>query len=298
MAPFTPKTSCPVCNSSAIHQVLTCKDYTVSKELFDIWECKKCSLRFTNPVPDETAIGPYYQSDAYISHSDSGKGLINKLYKVARNYTLTWKLNLVKHKSRLQTGRLLDIGAGTGAFVNTMAKAGWNCTGLEPDAGARKVAKKNYGLTLQPPENLFNLPEQSFDVITLWHVLEHVHQLHEYIAQIKRILKPGGIVLIAVPNYTSKDAQHYREFWAAYDVPRHLYHFSPQAMRTLVELHAMEVRETTPMRLDAYYISMLSERYKTGKSKLSGAIWNGFNANMEGGEDKEKYSSLVYIITI
>lgn len=287
---------CPVCKSNATKQVLTCMDYTVSKQRFDIWECSNCTLRFTYPVPDEKAILPYYQSDAYISHSDSGKGLINKLYKGARNYTLKWKLQLVKHKSRLQTGRLLDIGAGTGAFVNTMAEAGWNGVGLEPDAGARKLAKKNYGITLQSPENLFALPEQSFDVITMWHVLEHVHRLHEYMEQIKKLLKSGGVALIAVPNYTSKDAQHYGEFWAAYDVPRHLYHFSPQAMRKLVELHGMEIRETTPMRLDAYYIAMLSERYKTGKGNLLGAVWNGFNANMEGGEDKEKYSSLVYVV--
>lgn len=287
---------CPVCKSSESKQVLTCKDYTVSEENFDIWECSSCTLRFTWPVPDEKAIGHYYQSDAYISHSNSSKGLINKLYKGARNYTLTWKLDLVKIKARLQTGKLLDIGAGTGAFMNTMAKAGWNCIGLEPDAGARKIAKKNYGITLQPSENLFALPEQSFDVITMWHVLEHVHKLHEYIEHIKKLLKPGGIALIAVPNYTSKDAQHYGKFWAAYDVPRHLYHFSPKAMQTLIELHGMEVRETKPMRLDAYYISMLSEQYKTGKRNLLGAVWNGFSANMEGGEDKEKYSSLVYVV--
>lgn len=288
--------ACPVCKSNATRQVLTCRDYTVSKENFDIWECSNCTLRFTWPVPDEKAIAPYYQSDTYISHSDSGKGLINKFYKGARNYTLKWKLQLVKSVARLQTGKLLDIGAGTGAFVNTMAKAGWNCTGLEPDAGARKVAKKNYGITPQASENLFTLPEQSFDVITMWHVLEHVHRLHEYIEQIKFLLKPGGIALIAVPNYTSKDAEHYGPFWAAYDVPRHLYHFSPQAMRTLVEMHGMEVRETKPMRLDAYYIAMLSENYKTGKSNLMGAVWNGFNANMAGNEDKEKYSSLIYVV--
>ena len=213
-------TICPVCKSSTTTQVLTCKDYTVSKENFNIWQCGKCTLRFTWPVPDERAIGHYYQSDAYISHSDTGKGLINKLYKGARNYTLKWKLQLVKIKSRLNTGRLLDIGAGTGVFINTMSEAGWNCVGLEPDAGARKVAKKNYGITLQLPETLFTLPEQSFDVITMWHVLEHVHRLHEYIEQIKNLLKPAGIALIAVPNYTSKDAQHYQQFWGgSVDVP-------------------------------------------------------------------------------
>jgi SAM-dependent methyltransferase len=287
---------CPVCKSAATKQVLTCTDYTVSKQPFNIWECSTCTLRFTYPAPDEKAILPYYQSDAYISHSDSSKGLINKLYKGARSYTLKWKLQLVKNKARLQTGRLLDIGAGTGAFVNTMAEAGWNGVGLEPDAGARKLAKKNYGITLQPSENLFLLPEQSFDVVTMWHVLEHVHRLHEYVDQIRKLLKSGGVALIAVPNYTSKDAQHYGKFWAAYDVPRHLYHFSPAAMRKLAELHRMDVRETTPMRLDAYYIAMLSEKYKAGKGNLLKAVWSGFNANMEGGEDKEKYSSLVYVI--
>lgn len=288
--------ACPVCASNQLHKALTCKDYTVSKEEFDIWECAACTLRFTYPVPGEDSIGPYYQSDAYISHSDSGKGLINSLYKKARTYTLQWKLKLVQKESSLQTGRLLDIGAGTGAFLNTIKDAGWNGSGLEPDAGARKVAKDNYGLELQSPELLFALPKNQFDVITMWHVLEHVHRLHEYIEQIKQVLKPQGVALIAVPNYTSKDARHYKQFWAAYDVPRHLYHFSPKAIRMLVQAHGLKVADTVPMKLDAFYIAMLSEQYKNGKGNLPAALWNGLQSNLYGAMHKEAYSSLVYVL--
>lgn len=288
--------ACPVCNSMATQKVLSCKDYTVSQQTFDIWQCNNCTLRFTYPVPDEHAIGAYYQSDAYISHSDSGKGIINKLYKTARSYTLQWKLKLVKKESRLQTGKLLDIGSGTGAFLNTMKGAGWDVTGLEPDGGARDVAQKNYSLQLQSTDQLFHLPENQFDVVTMWHVLEHVHRLHEYIDQIKKILKPNGVALIAVPNYTSDDAEHYGKHWAAYDVPRHLYHFSPKSIRTLMELHGLKVSSTKPMKLDAYYIAMLSEQYQNSKGNLLAAAWHAFQSNQHASRNKEKYSSLVYVL--
>ncbi len=291
---------CPCCGSQSISKALVCKDYTVSNELFEVWQCAECAMRFTQHVPAQEAIGPYYQSDTYISHSDTGKGLENKLYKIARNYTLNWKLNLVKRHTglNLKTGTLLDIGAGTGAFLNKVGNfANWSVTGLEPDAGARKVCNEKYHLRLEASEKLFDLPSEKFDAVTMWHVMEHVHQLHDYMEQIKRVLKKDGVAFIALPNYTSKDATIYAEYWAAYDVPRHLYHFSPSAVRKLAAAHGLKVTTTKPMWLDAFYIAMLSEQYKNEKSNLLAAFLNGLKSNWNALRNKDTCSSLVYIIT-
>ena len=212
MGLFITRTSCPCCGSVDIAKALGCKDFTVSNEIFDIVECGSCTLRFTQSVPDQAAIGAYYQSDSYISHNDTEKGLINKLYIKARNYTLSWKMKLLDKSAGNQEfkRKLLDIGAGTGAFLDKAQHSGWEVTGLEPDEGARKNCFDKYGIQCELSENLFRLPSQKYDAVTMWHVLEHVHQLHEYIDQIKRVLKPGGVALIALPNYTSKDAEEYK----------------------------------------------------------------------------------------
>ncbi|MCW3090277.1 MAG: class SAM-dependent methyltransferase [Ferruginibacter sp.] len=290
--------SCPCCGSNSIAKVLACKDYTVSRAVFEIWECADCTMRFTQDVPDQDSIGPYYQSDAYISHTDTEKGMVNKLYKLARSYTLNWKMAMVKKslKAGVQTGALLDIGTGTGAFLHKASTAGWEVTGLEPDEGARKICKEKYGLETEAPWKLFELPGAKFDVVTMWHVLEHVHQLHEYMDQVKRVLKPHGVALIALPNYTSADARHYAAYWAAYDVPRHLYHFSPKAVEILVKHHGMKLESAKPMWLDAFYIALLSEGYKTGKGNLAGALANGLQSNLHAIQNKSTCSSLVYII--
>ncbi len=292
------RTSCPCCSSTSIQKVLACKDYTVSNEIFDVWECAGCSIRFTQDVPNQDTIGPYYKSDTYISHSDTEKGLINKAYKVARNYTLNWKIKLVKGRlgNRLKNGTLLDIGTGTGAFLHKAAQSGWLVTGLEPDAGARKICQEKYNLQAETPGQLFNLPSEQFDVVTMWHVLEHVHQLHEYMDQIKRVLKKDGVALIALPNYTSLDAQHYKAHWAAYDVPRHLYHFSPLAVDKLTAQHGLKLVDSVPMWLDAFYIAMLSEEYKTGQGNLLVAVLKGLQSDINAFKNKTTCSSLVYII--
>lgn len=290
--------SCPCCGGTSIQKVLACKDYTVSNEMFDVWECAACSVRFTQYAPDQDSIAPYYKSDTYISHSDTGKGLINKAYKVARNYTLNWKIKLVKSKlgNRSQNGTLLDIGIGTGAFLHKAAQSGWSVTGLEPDAGARKICKDKYNLRAETPDKLFYLPSEKFDVVTMWHVLEHVHQLHEYMDQIRRVMKKDGVALIALPNYTSLDAQQYKAHWAAYDVPRHLYHFSPLAVDKLTAQHGLKLVDSVPMWLDAFYIAMLSEEYKNGKGNLVAAVLKGLQSNINAYKNKATCSSLVYII--
>ena len=298
MGLFITRTSCPCCGSVDIAKALGCKDFTVSNEIFDIVECGSCTLRFTQSVPDQAAIGAYYQSDSYISHTDTEKGLINKLYIKARNYTLNWKMKLLDKSVGNQEfkRKVLDIGAGTGAFLDKAQHSGWEVTGLEPDEGARKICFDKYGIQCESSENLFRLPSQKYDAVTMWHVLEHVHQLHEYIDQIKRVLKPGGVALIALPNYTSKDAEEYKSFWAAYDVPRHLYHFSPQAMVFFASQHGMNLESMRPMWLDAFYIAMLSEEYKNKKGNLLAALWNGLKSNVFALKDKRLCSSLVYLL--
>ncbi len=291
-------TLCPFCNSDAIHPIMAAKDYTVSNTAFEIWHCDTCTNRFTQSVPDIHHIGAYYQSAAYISHSDTAKGLINKLYHWVRGYTLGRKRRLIQKVSGLNQGTLLDIGAGTGAFVTTMLQAGWKVTGLEPDSIARENAKQKHGIDLRSAEDIYNLPSSSYDVITLWHVLEHVHDLHGYFSQFGTLLKPGGKLVIAVPNYTSKDAAIYGTHWAAWDVPRHLYHFSPKGMELIANQHKFNLASIHPMWFDAFYVSMLSEQYKNGKSNLLGALLSGISSNLTALGDKRRCSSLIYVFNL
>ncbi|HYF31445.1 MAG TPA: class I SAM-dependent methyltransferase [Chitinophagaceae bacterium] len=287
-------TSCPLCNSGKIHKALTAKDHTVSGELFDIWECDDCGARFTQDVPDADSIGRYYQSENYISHSNTKRGLINKVYHQVRKITLDQKKKLVQKVTRREKGKLLDIGAGTGLFVETMRKAGWDATGLEPDATARAKAKE-MNIALDDTAALFQLQGGQFDAITMWHVLEHVHAIHDYLQHIRTILKHGGMLLIAVPNYTSADAKAYGEYWAAYDVPRHLYHFSPGSMQALFKKHRMHFIGTYPQWFDSYYVSLLSERYKTGKLGVIKGSLNGLRSNIAARGAATRCSSVIYV---
>ncbi len=287
-------TFCPNCQSARIHFFLDAKDYTATAEVFPIWECDECSLRFTQDAPLKNESDRYYQSDQYISHSDTKKGLTNKMYHLVRSITLNQKRKLIQKLTGLKKGTLLDIGAGTGLFAKTMVQAGWEVTALEPDEKARAKAQE-VGVSLNDPSILFSQQASTFDVITLWHVLEHVHELHEYLAQIKTLLKPGGKLIIAVPNYTSRDAAYYKEYWAAYDVPRHLYHFSPDAMNNLLSSHGCRLVSMHPQWFDSFYVSILSEKYKTGKPGLLAGAWQGLKSNMTAMKDRKRCSSLIYV---
>ena len=290
-------TQCPVCGSNAIHPLLTVKDYTVSGEPFVIWQCADCTLRFTQDVPDEEAIGAYYKSPDYISHTNTSKGLINKLYQRVRQLTLQQKANLIATNTKSTGRNLLDVGCGVGAFMHTMQQAGWSVTGIEPDADTRQLAKQTYGLDLLEPAALFSLPDHSFDVITLWHVLEHVHSLHSYVERLKELLAPGGKIFIAVPNYQSVDAGIYGLAWAAYDVPRHLYHFTPMAMQALMEQHGLTILAKKAMPFDSFYISLLSSKYRNGRTNWLGAFVNGLRSNMAAAANIDKCSSVIYIVS-
>ncbi|MGZ3852620.1 MAG: class I SAM-dependent methyltransferase [Flavisolibacter sp.] len=288
-------TKCPVCNSADINPLLSVKDHSVSKEEFVIWQCGECSLRFTQDAPNEASIGSYYQSADYISHSNTNEGLINNLYQKVRNYTLNKKAGLVISRTTKQ-GKLLDLGAGIGAFVNTMKQKGWDTTGIEPDEGARQQAKKLFNIELKETDSLQQLKENSFDAITLWHVLEHVHQLHPYIQRLSALLKPTGKLFIAVPNYQSLDGSIYKTYWAAYDVPRHLYHFTPKAIDVLMREHGLRLIAKRPMWFDSFYISLLSSKYKNGKTNWLGAGVAGVRSNLKTLFNKDYCSSIVYII--
>lgn len=296
MSNFIHYTACPVCGSEGLKPALSAKDYTVSGKLFAIVECKSCSLRFTQDVPDANSIAPYYQSENYISHSNTSKGIINRLYQSVRKKTLRQKRKLITKATGISRGNLLDVGSGTGAFLNEMKQQGWQVTGLEPDAGAKAVARQLYGLELSGISQFYQLPSASFDAITLWHVLEHVHDLAAYIQQLKFLLKPEGKIFIAVPNYTSKDAAVYKEYWAAYDVPRHLYHFSPNSIQLLVEKNGLKLIDQKGMWYDSFYISMLSSKYKNGSASLIAAFFNGLRSNITAMGDVKRCSSVIYLI--
>jgi 2-polyprenyl-3-methyl-5-hydroxy-6-metoxy-1,4-benzoquinol methylase len=290
-------TECPSCYSPHITKSLTATDHTVSNESFEIWHCNSCTLRFTQNVPSQDSIGRYYQSENYISHTDTNKGIVNRLYRLVRRLTLKSKRNTVSSFTRLKKGTLLDVGAGTGAFASFMQQSGWSVSAIEPDSQARKKAADLYSIQLDDSSMLFEFGENRFDAITLWHVIEHVHSLHEYLDQLKKTLKPGGAIFIAVPNYTCYDAGLYKEFWAAYDTPRHLYHFSPASMRKLLESHGLQLQNIQPMWLDSFYVSLLSEKYRSGHENLVKGFWNGAVSNFQALFNKEKASSLIYIIS-
>jgi 2-polyprenyl-3-methyl-5-hydroxy-6-metoxy-1,4-benzoquinol methylase len=276
--------------------VLSAKDHTVSGETFAIMECGECTLRFTQDVPAGGAMAPYYQSEQYISHSNTTKGLINRLYQRVRRKTLRRKRRMVQRVTGLPKGSLLDVGSGTGAFVHEMEKNEWQVMGLEPDAGARNTAKELYGVMLNDISDITRLRDSSADAITLWHVLEHIHDLQGCVQQLKRILKDNGRLFIAVPNYTSTDAAIYKEYWAAYDVPRHLYHFSPRSMQVLMEKNGLSIKQYKPMWYDSFYISMLSTKYKHGKIRMISSFWNGLRSNLNALGNSKKCSSVIYVI--
>jgi 2-polyprenyl-3-methyl-5-hydroxy-6-metoxy-1,4-benzoquinol methylase len=288
---------CPVCNSDLIQEQLIAKDHTVSENNFSIWQCNNCTARFTQDVPAQDAIGVYYASDNYISHSDTKKGIINSLYHMVRKRTMVSKRKLVINETGIQQGSILDIGCGTGAFLNTMKDGGWKIAGIEPDTVARNKAAELYNIQPGEPAKLFELETGSFNAITMWHVLEHVHDLHAYIKQIETLLAPNGKLFIAVPNYTSKDAGIYKEHWAAYDVPRHLYHFSPQSMKNLLSQHGLKLAAVKPMWFDSFYVSMLSEQYRNGKGSIIKAFFNGFISNLKVLSDIKKCSSVIYLVS-
>jgi 2-polyprenyl-3-methyl-5-hydroxy-6-metoxy-1,4-benzoquinol methylase len=280
---------CPSCGSKQLVAHLEVKDHFLSKESFELLKCADCHLLATFPRPSLESIGSYYKSENYISHSSTKKGVVNRVYNFVRNYTLNKKFKLI---SSLTTGRsLLDVGAGSGHFVKRMQNGGFHVQGLEPDYDARQTALSLNGIELEELALLSTIPAETKDVVTMWHVLEHVYHLNADLDRIVEVLKSDGVLVIAVPNYMSFDATYYQSFWAAYDVPRHLYHFEPDSLIPLIEKKGLRCEQVLPMKFDSYYVSMLSEKYKGGS--LMNALRIGWLSNWK--DKGGKSSSQIYI---
>jgi 2-polyprenyl-3-methyl-5-hydroxy-6-metoxy-1,4-benzoquinol methylase len=278
-------------NFSKNHFFLKVKDHSVSGETFELFRNDDLDMLATFPKPELDKLGAYYESDDYISHTDGKRSLFERAYHFIKGIALRNKVDLI-NKCQKEKGSLLDIGAGTGDFLAAAKSNAWQVSGTEPNEKAKKIASKK-GIVLD--ESTAHFESHSFDVVTMWHVLEHVYDPEMQIKELKRLIKPNGTIIIAVPNFNSFDAKHYGKFWAAYDVPRHLWHFSKQAIRKLFEREQMDLTEILPMTFDAFYVSLLSEKYKTGKMNYPKAFWIGLKSNLSAAKNME-YSSHIYVI--
>ncbi|ASV30226.1 class I SAM-dependent methyltransferase [Maribacter cobaltidurans] len=268
---------------------LKTKDYFNTHESFDLIYNPELDMLITDPQPKD--LDKYYSSDYYISHNDQRKSIIDKIYKYVKDYSLSKKLRLIDSLNTTQK-KLLDIGAGTGDFVKTINQNSWKAEGIEPNINARNQAKKK-NITLH--KDFDTITYDAYDVITLWHVLEHLPDLENQLIKITSLLKKNSFIIVAVPNFKSYDAQHYQKFWAAYDTPRHLWHFSRNSIPALLRKHNMELIETKPMYFDSFYVSLLSEKYKSGKNNYLKGFMLGLISNIKALYTKE-YSSLIYIL--
>jgi 2-polyprenyl-3-methyl-5-hydroxy-6-metoxy-1,4-benzoquinol methylase len=282
--------------------ILTVKDHSVSGETFQLKENETYGFLETTPQPLKENLSSYYKTEDYISHTDTQRNLFEKVYHIVRDSSLKRKLKLInsfplrkESNENSEDKTLLDIGCGTGDFLQIAQTNNWSASGIEPNQEARAIANKKTNNAVFEVEQFQKFEDHSFDVITLWHVLEHLPKLEEQILTIKRLLKPNGTLVIAVPNYKSYDAQFYKSFWAAYDVPRHLWHFSKSSLSKLFGKYYFEVSKTLPLKFDAYYVSLLSEKYKTGWMNIFRAFIIAASSNTKAKSSGE-YSSLIYIL--
>ena len=287
--------TCPLCGGQQLEHALTCTDFYASGEKFEVVRCAHCGFLMTQNVPIEAEIGKYYETPDYISHSDTQKGLMNRVYHWVRQYMLSQKAKLVKQASKLSKGVLLDYGTGTGYFANTMTRKGWTVKAIEKSPQARTFAKEHFNLKVDAETALPNYQAETFDVITLWHVMEHLEHLNEMWDTLYRILKERGVLIVAVPNPSSYDAKKYKEWWAAYDVPRHLWHFSPSTMQQFGAKHGFILEAEHPMPFDAFYVSMLTEKYKGNSLSFIKGLWTGTCAWFNSLGKKERSSSMIYV---
>ena len=288
---------CPVCGKTFDEPALHCKDYRVTGEVFDIYVCPDCGFGMTFPSPPPAEIGKYYQTPGYVSHSETKQGVINKLYHLVRKVNIRNKLKLIKRFSEGHT-KLLDVGCGTGYFLSAYKKEGWIAEGVEVDEGARSIAETRAGQQVYPSIDELVASRRRFDVITLWHVFEHLHDINDSYERLLSLLEPSGLLILALPNPTSPDAVYYREYWAAYDVPRHLSHFSPASLNQLANRHNTNPDNIKGMKFDAYYVSIMSEELK-GRGKISAllrGLWRGYLSNRRA-QKTNNYSSLIYVVS-
>lgn len=287
--------ACPLCNGAQMKCTQTCTDNYATGEVFAIFRCENCGFQFTQDFPVESEMGRYYETPDYISHSDSKKGVVNELYHVIRKHMLTRKAKLISRALGKDSGRILDIGTGTGYFPYFMKEHGWQVEAVEKNAHARLFAMEHFGLDVNDETTLAELPDSNFDAITLWHVMEHLEHLNEMWERLYRLLDENGILVIAVPNCDSYDAKKYGPLWAAYDVPRHLWHFTPHTMKQFGEKHGFLLTEQHPMPFDAFYVSILSEKHNRGKHPLLNGMVTGTASWFAASGKPERSSSIIYV---
>lgn len=287
---YIERSSCPSCSDERSKLFLKVPDFRVSKDQFDIHECAGCGLMYTKFVPTENEIGAFYKADSYDSHRLDNKSLISRVYRFVRGVNVRKKISWLKRYAK--RGVVVDYGCGLGHFVQALNNSGYNAFGFEIDRDVRVLAKNELNLELQSLESFLDLQEHSVDVITMWHVLEHVYHLNADFSEIVARLKTGGHIMIAVPNYKSFDGSYYGKYWEAYDVPRHLYHFDRTTLVEFVKRFGLRHVETIPMKFDSYYVSMRSEKNMLNGTIFRG-VWNGFLSNLKG--KKQGYSSHVFV---
>ncbi|MFN7045327.1 MAG: class I SAM-dependent methyltransferase [Flavobacterium sp.] len=270
---------------------ITVKDFSVSGESFSLLLNEEYQILKTHPQPTLDKLGSYYEFEDYISHTDGKRTLFEKMYHFIKRKAIRDKVKLINSYQPLK-GRILDIGAGTGDFLLEAKNQNWDILGIEPNDKAKGIA---VGKGIKFGDTIEKLESNSFDVITMWHVLEHVPDVEHQVAELKRLLKPSGTIIIAVPNFKSYDANHYKEFWAAYDVPRHLWHFSKTAIEKLFDKQNMNLEDIKPMWFDSFYVSLLSEKYKSGKMNFISGFFIGLISNLSGFFKKE-FSSHIYVL--
>lgn len=289
------KKLCEVCGSASIQFQSNIKDHSISKQDFLLLKCADCHFLFTGNAPTEENAGAFYQSEDYISHSDTSKGLVSKLYHSVRDIMLGKKKALLDHLGAKKT--LLDVGSGTGYFLAHMQKHGYQTKGIEIDDKARSFSINQFGLDVGSPEKLLNNQINStFGYITLWHVLEHLYRPNDYLQAMKALLDDDGYLIIALPNYTCFDAKYYDTFWAGYDVPRHLWHFTPKSLDLMLKNNGFEIISKELMPFDPFYNAMLSEKYKNNPLGLIRGCCTGFISLCLGTFNVDKASSIIYTI--
>lgn len=286
---------CPLCGNSHLENLLTCTDHFATGESFAILTCTSCGFRMTQDVPVEAEIGRYYQSPDYISHSNTHQGLMNRVYHAVRSYMLNRKARLVEKCCGRTQGRLLDVGAGTGYFAHTMQQRGWQVEAVEKSAEAREFARQQFRLPVLDESRRDSFATGYFHAITLWHVMEHIEDLPALWRGLYRQLDRDGRLIVAVPNCASADACHYQQHWGAYDVPRHLWHFTPDTMVRMARHYGFELCGCHPMPFDAYYVSMLSEKYRGRKAYFWRGALRGLICGLQAMGHPERSSSLIYV---
>ena len=284
---------CPVCGSFEIKLFMKTKDYFLTKEDFSLLKCDQCGYLSTDPVPTENVLPKYYNSNQYLSHTAAKKGVLNRIYEVLRTINIKRKYTLIK--SYKPIGSILDIGCGTGELLNYFSSHHWSTKGIEPNREAREFAQNSYHLDVDVEPQLSNFSPESYDVISMWHVLEHVPDINQRIIQIIKLLKRDGIIIVALPNNNSFDSLKYGTFWAGLDVPRHLHHFNPSSFSVFAKKHKLKIIDIIPMKMDAYYVSLLSEKYQNNSYPVFRAFLSGFISNLKGAKSNN-YSSMIFVM--